>query len=84
LTKASGSAAFFTNTHSVLCGAITTCSLKVEGCGSAYSAGNLVIDASTGAVTAKQNIDAGYEDIVCISCSNAHSSTITHDSWKVT
>jgi len=57
--------------------------LKVSGCGSAYTAGNLFISAA-GAITAKQNVDAGYEDTVCISCSNAHGSTITHDNWKVT
>jgi hypothetical protein len=29
-----------------------------------------VIDATTGEVTAKKNIDAGYDDTVCIKCSN--------------
>jgi len=27
--------------------------------------------------------DAGYEDTVCVSCLNAHSSVITFDNWKV-
>ena len=66
VSKASGFADFFTNTHETLCGGITACSLKVAGCGSAYSAGNLVIDATTGAITAKQNVEAGYADTVCI------------------
>ena len=67
VTKATGFADFFTNTHSALCGAITACSLKTPaGCAAAYATGNLAIDATTGAITGKQNIDAGYEDTVCI------------------
>jgi hypothetical protein len=81
---ATASNAFFTNPHATLCGNINSCSLKEEGCGSAYSAGNLVIDATTGEVTAKNNIDAGYVDTVCVSCENSHSSVIEFDNWKVT
>jgi hypothetical protein len=55
LTKAAGFADFFTPLYTTTCGTITTCALKVAGCGSAYSGTNLAIDASTGAVTAKQN-----------------------------
>ena len=84
VTKASGFADFFTNTHITLCGAITACSLKVAGCGSDYTAANLVIDATTGAITAKQNVEAGYADTVCIKCQNTHSSFVTHDNWVVT
>jgi hypothetical protein len=65
---ASGSDAFFTNPFSSACQAITACSLKVSGCASAYAGSNLVIDASTGAITAKQDIDAGYVETVCIRC----------------
>jgi hypothetical protein len=67
-----------------LCGDINSCSLKVAGCGSAYSTGNLVIDATTGEVTAKKNVDLGYEDTVCVSCMNSASSLIEFDNWKVT
>jgi hypothetical protein len=81
---ATASIAFFTNPHATLCGDINSCSLKEEGCGSAYSAGNLVIDATTGEVTAKKNVDAGYVDKVCVSCENSHSSVIEFDNWKVT
>ena len=57
VTKATGFADFFTNTHSALCGAITACSLKTSGgCATAYGAGNLVIDATTGEVTAKKDV----------------------------
>jgi hypothetical protein len=83
VTKASGFADFFTPLYTATCGTITACTLKVSGCGSAYSTGNLAIS-SVGVVTAKQNVEDGYEDTVCISCSNAHGSTITHDNWKVT
>lgn len=67
VTKASGFADFFTNTHTTLCGAITACSLKTSGgCANPYTDANLVIDTTTGAITGKQNVDAGYEDTVCI------------------
>jgi len=74
---------FFMNPHATLCGAITACSLKVAGCGSNYVGTNLVIDATTGEVTAKKNVDAGYDDTVCVSCLNAHASVINFDNWKV-
>jgi len=74
--KSSGFANWFTNTHVTLCGAITSCEIKASGCSSAYTAGNLAITANTGAVTAKQNVDAGYEDTVCIRCTNGHSSAV--------
>jgi len=60
VTKASGFADFFTNPHQFksdgsteLCGAITTCSLKVAGCASNYVGTNLAITAATGAITGK-------------------------------
>jgi len=70
---ATASINFFTNPHATLCGAITQCELKAAGCTDAYTAANLVIDASTGEVTAKKNVDAGYTDTVCVKCLNAHS-----------
>jgi len=76
IEKSSGFANWFTNTHVTLCGAITSCEIKAAGCSASYTAANLVID-NAGAVTAKQNVDAGYEDTVCISCSNGHSSAVT-------
>ena len=44
------------------------CSLKISGCGSSYTAGNLEINSSTGQIKVKKNVDAGYEDTVCIQC----------------
>jgi len=76
-TAATNSADFFTNPLVASCGAITACELKASGCTNAYTAANLVIDASTGAITAKKNVDAGYVDVVCVKCSNAEASTIT-------
>ena len=81
---ATTSIAFFTNPHATLCGAINSCSLKQAGCSTAYSDTNLAINAVTGEVTAKTNVDAGYADTVCVSCSNSHGSTITFDNWTVT
>lgn len=43
-----------------------------------------MIDATTGEVTAKKNVDLGYVDTVCVSCQNSAGSTITFDNWKVT
>ena len=84
VTKAAGFASFFTNPFESFCGAITTCSLKVSGCGSDYAGSNLAITANTGAITGKQNIAAGYEDTVCIRCENTHGSYVEYDTWKVT
>ena len=76
---------FFTNPHATLCGAITSCELLIAGCTSgAYTTGNLEIDASTGEVKAKKNVDLGYVDTVCVSCKNAHDSVIQFDNWTVT
>jgi hypothetical protein len=67
VTKATGFADFFTNTHTTLCGVITACSLKTpSGCAGPYVGTNLAITSATGAITGKQNVDAGYEDTVCI------------------
>ena len=68
MTKAAGSADWFTNPFLGECGVITACTIKVAGCASDYAGSNLVIDASTGEVTAKQNVDPGYIETVCISC----------------
>jgi len=70
---ATSSAIFFTNPHNLkadgtttLCGLINNCVLKQAGCVNAYTLGNAVIDAVTGEVTMKKNVDAGYVDVVCV------------------
>jgi hypothetical protein len=55
-------------TGAVLCGDINSCSIKAAGCTDAYTNANIVIDAVTGKIDAKKNVDAGYVDIVCIKC----------------
>ena len=59
---------FVTNADTTNC-AITSCVLKESGCGSAYSAGELTIT-SPWTVTANQNVQAGYSEPVCVSCTN--------------
>jgi hypothetical protein len=89
VTKATGFADFFTNTHkfktdgtTTLCGAITACSLKTpSGCAGSYVGTNLAITSATGAITGKQNVDAGYVESVCISCENSVGSIVTYDNW---
>jgi len=45
------------------------CSLKASGCGSAISVTSRVsFDSSTGELKADQNVEAGYEEDVCIEC----------------
>jgi len=86
LDVASTYSVFFTNQYGSLykCGAVTSCSIKVQGCGSNYSGSNLVITSSTGRITSKQNVDAGFIETVCIECQNAAGSKVTQDNWKVT
>ena len=70
---ATNSAIFFMNPHNfkadgstTLCGLINACSLKQAGCVNDYTLGNAVIDAVTGEVTMKKNVDAGYVDVICV------------------
>jgi hypothetical protein len=37
----------------------------------------------TGIITAKQNVDAGYADTVCVKCQNSAGSIITYDNFLV-
>lgn len=76
-------ASLFKNTHSAICGAITSCELKAVGCSNAYpSSGKLSIGVLTTDVLKAQASTAGYyTETVCISCKNAKVSTITHDSF---
>jgi hypothetical protein len=80
---AANSAVFFTNPHNfkadgttTLCGLINNCVLKQAGCVNAYTLGNAVIDATTGEVKLKKNVDAGYEDILCVECKNTANSVV--------
>ena len=75
---------FFTNQYSFQCGPVTSCSIKVKGCGSAYGGTNLVINSADGQITSKQNVDAGWTETVCVECKNAAGSKVQEDNWKVT
>ena len=52
------------------CGGLTSCSLKATGCVDPY-VGNAIMDPTTFALSAAQNIDLGYEEYLCIVCSNS-------------
>ena len=55
----------FTNLHSIDCGSFVGCQLKAVGCINPYS-GNVALNPSTFALTAKQNIDLGYDELLCV------------------
>lgn len=71
-----------TNTHLVACLALT-CVPKPSGCTGTYStAGNVKIT-TLGQISVRQNNAAGYDETLCISCSNAAGSTHNIDGFKV-
>ena len=73
---------FFTYTRTAVCGALT-CELKATGCSNALTSAQstkISMHGSTYAVSAQQNVDAGYTETVCLKCSNTHVSK-THDNW---
>jgi hypothetical protein len=45
--------------------------------------GKLTIDPATGKITSPQDVDAGYNDTVCIQCTNGAGSVINKDNWNV-
>ena len=66
LVVASSNSVFFTNPFSADCGAITINSLFEAGGVNPYTAGNLIIDSSTGEIKAKQNVDAGFIETISV------------------
>ena len=80
-----GASNFFTYTDAADCGALT-CELKATGCSNAWSdTSNVVMDASTYAVSVKQNVDAGQVKTLCVKCQNTGGlKTSTHDNWVIT
>ena len=74
---------FFTNNDPNDDWPAPTWTIKQSGCGSAYTAGRLIMNSSTGKITAKQNEDAGYTETVCI-VGTIGSQTFTHDGYVVT
>jgi hypothetical protein len=63
---------FFTYTDAADCGALT-CELKATGCSDAWAdTTDVDMDASTYAVSAKQNVGAGQVKTMCVKCSNTN------------
>ena len=61
----------FVNSDKTNC-PILACSIKQEGCGLQYT-GNKVLavkESGTYEIRARQNIEEGYQETVCISCTN--------------
>jgi hypothetical protein len=68
LTSYAGVSNFFSYSDTADCGALT-CELKATGCSDAWSDTSYVsMDASTYAVSVKQNIEAGYVKTLCVKC----------------
>ena len=63
-----GASNFFNYTDTTDCGALT-CELKATGCSDAWTdTTSVVMDASTYAVSVKQNVDAGQVKTLCVKC----------------
>ena len=73
----------FSNTNAADCGDFTACVPLPQGCTGSYSGSGALLISGTQALTIKQNIDAGYTEILCIQCRNLAGSTITHDNFKI-
>ena len=74
---------FFDNADTTNC-AVTSCTLKIQGCGAAYTPGNQAVAGTTPfGITATKNVNGGYIETVCVSCSNTLQ-TIDYDNFKIT
>jgi hypothetical protein len=51
--------------------------------GNPYTGGNLIINSTTGEITAKQLVDAGFIEKVSVKGENDAGSTILFDNWTV-
>ena len=75
LSEYAASISIFTYQNSVDCGGMTACEVLPVGCTGSY-AGNAAVVANTGALSIRQDIDAGYTETLCVKCSNALGSSI--------
>jgi len=60
--------------------------LKPKGCGSGTYTGHLkltVVPTRTFGIQAVQNVDAGYDEVLCIECKNTAGSITKKDNWRV-
>ena len=61
---------------------ITSCNLAAAGCGAAYTGTNVKV-VSNKEVHGKQNVAAGYEETVCLRCSDSSAGSINKDNLKL-
>jgi hypothetical protein len=83
LTQFTAATSYFSNTNSADCNGFTTCVAKPAGCGVGAYSGKASIDSSTGAISIKQDEDAGYTETLCVECANSAGSTVQHDNWNI-
>jgi len=77
----------FPNEFNADCGSFTTCYLKALGCVDAY-VGNVIMNPVTFALSSAQNIDPGYDELLCVVCENLVNGNIGNtgtmgNSWRV-
>jgi len=74
---------FMQNSDATNCG-ITSCLIKRPACNAAYVPGELSIAGSSPwAITANQNIQAGYTETICVECTNGAEIQI-YDNYIIT
>jgi len=78
------SSLIFPNEFTGDCGGFTTCKLQALGCIDPY-VGNVIMNSVTFALSSAQNIDAGYDEHLCVVCENTLSGTTgtMGNSWRV-
>ena len=65
-----GAKDFFYSVDETLCGYVEKCKLKAKGCFGRYNGDLLQIDEKIGQIKASLTKFAGYNETVCLSCSN--------------
>lgn len=86
LTPYTSASTLFNNVNSAVCGAFTSCVLGASGCSDPYTAGNIrVVKSFTDVISieARQNVEAGYSDTVCVRCMNSAGGYTEHDEWRI-
>jgi len=82
LSEYAATTSMFSNANSADCGGFTACEVLPVGCSGTY-AGRATMTASTFALNMRQDIDAGYEETLCVKCQNALGSSVQHDNWTI-
>lgn len=72
------------NSHADMCGPLTNCVLRTADCSASYSGSGMAsIVAGTGALSIRQDIQAGYSETLCVQCTNAGGSVVQHANWAI-